>query len=429
MFFFICSRLDNNISNSDLFLNEQNKFIIYKKLINQNYKNYDTHIFIKAQYIYHKLNNLILKYKFKKYKPNNETDMYLDKINYNSKNTIQLIIDNKKFLFTSKDINHLINASLLNMNSNFILKPGKIRNPYTNNVIELHNLYNIYIKLKTLNNVNLTYYQYYKKNFDIKLLQIESKELLLYESYKYKINNSSDKYLYESIIQMFDSVDKYFNIMYFLQNNEKILVYKYKKLLIYYYLYISKNSSISTSIINRITLVKKLFETIDNTKIYSVIKNDEIFKIINIDYYSDEAILDYLHLLTPSSRNNNRNNNTDNNIDSIETTRELPTTQVRQINDSTSNQETRPTDITTITNNEINSQLTSQTNVEINRKNNKNFLLKKYLKNIKHKKVIIYLVIFIDILAKIAFILFKSMQIIVITNGFFMIYNEYKLLK
>jgi hypothetical protein len=420
MFFFICSRLDKNISNSDLFLNEQNKFIIYKKLINQNYKNYDTHIFTKAQNIYHKLNNLILKYKLNKYKPNNETDMYLDKINYNSKNTIQLIIDNKKFLFTTKDINHLINASLLNMNSGFILKPGKIRNPYTNNVIELHNLYNIYIKLKTLNSINLTYYQYYKKNFDIKLLQIESKELLLYESYKYKINNSSDKYLYESIIQMFDSVDKYFNIMYFLQNNEKILVNKYKKLLIYYYLYISKNSSISTSIINRITLVKKLFETIDNSKIYSVIKNDEIFKIINIDYYSDEAILDYLHLLTPSSRNNNTNNNT---------TSELPTTQVRQTNDSTSNQETTQTSITTISNNEINSELTSQTNVEINRKNNKNFLLKKYLKNIKHKKVIIYLVIFIDILAKIAFILFKSMQIIVITNGFFMIYNEYKLLK
>ena len=61
MFFYICSRLDNNISNTDLFLNEQNKFIIYKKLINQNYKNYDTDIFIKAQNIYHKLNNLILK--------------------------------------------------------------------------------------------------------------------------------------------------------------------------------------------------------------------------------------------------------------------------------------------------------------------------------------------------------------------------------
>ena len=129
--------------------------------------------------------------------------MYLDKINYNSKNTIQLIIINKKFLFTLKDINHLINASLLNVNSDFILKPGKIRNPYTNNVIELHNLYNIYIKLKTLNNANITTINIIK-NFDIKLLQIESKELLLYESYKYKINNSSDKYytkvLYKCLI-------------------------------------------------------------------------------------------------------------------------------------------------------------------------------------------------------------------------------------
>ena len=419
MFFFICSRLDNNISNSDLFLNEQNKFIIYKKLINQNYKNYDTHIFTKAQNIYHKLNNFILKYKFKKYKANNQTDMYLDKINHNSKNIIQLIIDNKKFIFTLKDINHLINAALLNINSDFILKPSKIKNPYTNNIIELHNLYNIYIKLKTLNNVNLTYYQYYKKNFDIKLLQIESKELLLYESYKYKINNSSDKYLYESIIQMFDSVDKYFNIMYFLQNNEKILVNKYKKLLIYYYLWISKNSSISVSIINRITLIKKLFETIDNNRIYSVIKNDEIFKIINIDYYSDEAILDYLHLFTPLITNN-INNDRNNNIDQIQTTQE------REINNNTSNQETEEI---TINNNETNSEIISQTNLKINRKNKKIFLFKKYLKNIKHKKVIINLVIFIDILAKIVFLVFKCMQIIVIINGFFIIYNEYKLLK
>tara|TARA_B110000027_G_scaffold133390_1_gene161720 strand:- start:705 stop:2012 length:1308 start_codon:yes stop_codon:yes gene_type:complete len=310
MFFFICYKLDKNITDNELFFNECNKFKIYKKLINTNYNDNEIKLFTNAQKIYHILNNFVFKYKLKNFKPGNESDMYLDIIDIHNKNTIKLIIDNRLYLFTIKDIIYIINNNLLYSKSSNI-NPLKIKNPYTNNVIKMHNLYNIFFSLKNRNIFNQIFYILYKKNFNIENLQIEYKYLLFHNLFIYNINHSSDKYLFDNIIKMFDSLSDYFNIIYFLKYNEQIIIKKYKNLLIHYFIYTCKESSISTSINNKITLIKKLFNLIEKDKIFYVLKKNEIFRLIHYDYLND----DYLSYLVNDNNINlsyESNNTSDN---------------------------------------------------------------------------------------------------------------------
>ena len=165
MFFFIYYKIDKNIINDKKFFSEENKFKIYRNIINKNYNKKQLELFIKAQNIYHKLNTFILNYKLKKYIPSNDTDMYLDKINKKSSKTIKLLIDNKIFLFTIRDIIHIINSHLLHCNSSDIIEPSHIRNPYTNSKLQKHNLYNIYFSLKNKNIFHQIYYIFFQKKF------------------------------------------------------------------------------------------------------------------------------------------------------------------------------------------------------------------------------------------------------------------------
>ena len=367
MFFFICYNLDNDITNNSLFFNEQNKFKIYEKLINSNYNDKLLNIFTKSQNIYHKLNNLVYKYKLNKYKLNNDSDMYLDTINLKSKNIIKLLIDNKVFIFTIKDINHIINNNLLHLKSSSYIYPLKLRNPYTNNIIKLNNLYNIHFSLRNKNVFSHVYYLFFKKNFDLNKLLIEYKHLLYHELFLYNIYHSSDKYLYENIINMFTSVRNYYNIVYFLNYDKEIIISKYKKLLIYYFIYTCNESSINTSITNKIYLLDKLFSLIDKNRLFEVIKNKDIFKIINSDYINDDFLY-YLNNI--ETENNSLLNNENLSLNETSLTSEVSGTNVTSdsgdtsiLNESSFSNETQINTNNTSNNNYQNS------NIRLSKKN------------------------------------------------------------
>lgn len=408
MFFFICYKLDKNITDNKLFFNELDKFKIYKKLINSNYCDNELKLFINAQKIYHKLNNFILKYKLKKFKPGNDSDMYLDIIDINHKNTIKLLIDNRVYLFTIKDIIHIINNHLLHTSQSNNIVPLKIRNPYTNNVLKLHNLYNIFFSLKNRNIFNQIFYLFYKNNFDIEHILIQYKYLLYYNMFIYNINHTSSKYLHEKIIKMFESLSDYFNVIYFLKHDEETIVKKYKKLLIHYFIYTCKESSINTSINNRITLIKKLFFMIDREKMFDVLKKNEIFRLINSDYinedYDSYFTSENIRILTAQNNSNINNENS-------------------TVNENSSINENL------ITNNDdnynVNNNLSDDNIHEhheefnneqiINKNSNKKTNIKIFQKIYIYKSIYIVTRIFLNISS----IIFKFMQIYVITNSFY----------
>ena len=312
MFFHICFKLNENIKNNTLFTNYHNKFKLYYHLININFNEEQINLFIKSQNIYHKLNNMILHYKLNKYNHNNSDDMYFEKININSINTIKLLIDNKIFLFTIKDIIQIINNHILHTNPNNDIISLKIRNPYTNNVIKLHNLYNIYISLRNRNIFNQIYYILYKNNFDLNILNVQYKYLLYYNLFIYNINHCSDNYLYNNIIKMFNVMSCYYNISYFLKYDDSIIVKKYKKLLLHYFIYTCKEASINTSIKNKIILMKKLFYLIEKDKIIDVIINAETITLIHSDFLNDN-LLSYINNNNLYNLLINRNNHDNNN--------------------------------------------------------------------------------------------------------------------
>lgn len=411
MFFFICYKLDKNITDNQLFFNEQDKFKIYQKLINSNYSDNELKLFINAQKIYHKLNNFILKYKLKKFKPGNDSDMYLDIIDINHKNTIKLLIDNRVYLFTIKDIIHIINNHLLHTTQSSNIVPLKIRNPYTNNVLKLHNLYNIFFSLKNRNIFNQIFYLFYKNNFDIEYILIQYKYLLYYNMFIYNINHTSNKYLHENIIKMFESLSDYFNVIYFLKYDEETIIKKYKKLLIHYFIYTCKESSINTSINNRITLIKKLFLMIEREKIFDVLKKNEIFRLINSDYINEDYISYFTtenirNLTTPTNSisedfNNNINQNSNTN-ENLNTNEDII---LNNDNDSINNNQLNDC----IDDNQVNYE--ELTNKNSNKKTNIKIFQKKYI----YKSIYLVSKIFLNLSS----IIFKFMQIYVITNSFY----------
>ena len=132
------------------------------------------------------LNKIIKKFDYK-------YDLIGEIIDENIK-TIEIIEDKIKYTFTIGDIVKIINSSLLNVSNKWIVYPHAIKNPYTNKCISLHNLYNIYFKLKeSVCKMPILFEEYFKSEFNMKIFHTYNEPLIREELIKYNTKMLSDK--------------------------------------------------------------------------------------------------------------------------------------------------------------------------------------------------------------------------------------------
>jgi len=129
--------------------------------------------FSKIQNLYYKLNKLVFNYKLKRANKTNDKDLCFNPI-IEFSNVFTLYAENTIYSFTVLDLKNIIQNSLSNTDMMFSM-PLTIKNPYDNQPIAIHNLYNIYNFFKyNFINIPLIFQLYYLSNFNINRFQIEN---------------------------------------------------------------------------------------------------------------------------------------------------------------------------------------------------------------------------------------------------------------
>lgn len=205
--------------------------IINNKLLSIDNVMYFLKLFNDVQRYYISLNKFahICKYKMTNYVC--KEDLYLNPIEEIHDNTISVIHENQKYIFTIPDITKII-CKTLNHSFSLHIDPQPCRNPYNNIPFTKSNLYTIYFKIKQSTFILPSIFQYYfESNFNLHDL-IEKYETQLREyAIKYYIENED---IYLSIINMlYDHPYIYNNIHDDFPRN--MLIEIFKPYLIYYY--------------------------------------------------------------------------------------------------------------------------------------------------------------------------------------------------
>jgi hypothetical protein len=206
-----------------MFLQEITENFYYK---NNLQKNNLTFLFNKIQKIYHILNRLIIRYKYKKSKIIINTDLQLNFINENDKNIICIFHNNLKYLFNINDILKLIYTSLTNSHL-FFSQPLCIKNPYNNIPFGKSILYYIYyfltnnITISSIQNKYIDIFLKFKEcNFNMTKFVNHYEYIIRDYSIKNYIKNSTKLQLRIEIEEMINQ----FNINK--KNNKKIIIDK-----------------------------------------------------------------------------------------------------------------------------------------------------------------------------------------------------------
>jgi hypothetical protein len=132
----------------------------------------------------------------------NNTDLILNPINKNDKNIISLYHENGVYLFTVKDLIHLINNALSNTDNYFAL-PLYIKNPYINKTFTISMLYSIFFKIKSLDCIMPTlFYRYFKCNFNNDIFVKENEFLIREKTIERDVYKQNESYLFNSIRNM-----------------------------------------------------------------------------------------------------------------------------------------------------------------------------------------------------------------------------------
>ena len=95
-------------------------------------------------------------------------DLQFNELDLQNKNCIELIHENKKFLFNIYDLIKIINSSL-SYEFNFFCDPKLIKNPWDNLAFSKSNLYNMYLFMKNMNiNIPILFYRFFLSNLNLK---------------------------------------------------------------------------------------------------------------------------------------------------------------------------------------------------------------------------------------------------------------------
>ena len=214
--------------------NDEQSYLIFNILYQFLYANIDVNKNIKFLELYNILNNIFMsdekkeKYfsmftkiqkiryslkkfgficKFKKMKIQVDYDLLLNPININDNNTICIIQDNFKYLFTVRDLINIIETALSNAPGFFvnILTP---KNPFNNISFSLSCLYNIYFKLKQSQYIMpILFHLFFLSNFDKIDFVLEYEAIIRDYAIKKFIYNTPNVLLRKEIMEMlFDNI-------------------------------------------------------------------------------------------------------------------------------------------------------------------------------------------------------------------------------
>ena len=318
--------------------------------------------FFLSQKYYFTIYNFIKRIKYKKYKIYNKYDLNYDvidetnnTININNKQRLILNVYKNNFIyrFTISDIINIIKHNLYyykddseildngNVNIKIILQSNNIKNPYTNEVLPIsvmHNLYNmIYFNKKPMPYVLLIFY---KSQFNIFNLNFNYKDYIVKNSFRQYVDNIDKTFIYHylktilrdfleylytyinyrtvklTILETLNDSDCLYNLTNMLHDNTRILMYN--DLLSRYYIYSNKNKSTYYRLLNyNIMMINKKYNILK--KIFGINKSILIYIILN----TNQNTINYRELMRINNGNNannisiNNNNNNNNNISII----------------------------------------------------------------------------------------------------------------
>ena len=124
-------------------------------------------IFCKIQKMYFALSRFAYIYRYNKAKVVVDTDLCLNKIDINNKNSICLFQEKNKYYFRINDLINIINNALSN-SPDFFSVPLVIKNPYNNVPFNKSTLYNIYFNIMSKTYiVSELIHKFFLTNFDI----------------------------------------------------------------------------------------------------------------------------------------------------------------------------------------------------------------------------------------------------------------------
>ena len=159
-------------------------------------------IFYEVQKKYNALNRLAYRYKYSRSPIAIDTDLSLADIKSSNKNTIIILQNNQKYLFTLFDLKKIIDTSLSNSPYHFS-HPLPIKNPYNNMPFEKSVLYNMYFFMKKSDFVIPTlFHLYFLSNFNLSKFQEENEVMIQKVHLKQYLHNLSAKETKAEIIYM-----------------------------------------------------------------------------------------------------------------------------------------------------------------------------------------------------------------------------------
>lgn len=183
----------------------KNKFITLDRIFNNPFVSAENKEFIftcfqKAQKIIHAFYRGFFLYTFRKAVLKLDKDLLWNDIQPTDKNTIVLLHAKAKYLFTLRDLIHIIEKALTHTD-NFFCHSLECKNPFNNLPFTKSNLYNIYFALMSSHyKMSVVFHQYFLCHFDLELFEIENDYLIREYAITRFIQNTSTDELY-SIVQ------------------------------------------------------------------------------------------------------------------------------------------------------------------------------------------------------------------------------------
>jgi len=304
-FMFISRNYYSTYFKFSFFISELNNIFLTEKQ-----KEDFINIFCKIQKIYFALSRLAYIYKFNKANVVADSDLCLNPIDINNKNTIALLQDKNKYYFRINDLINIINNALSN-SPNFFSEPLITKNPYNNVPFNKSTLYNIYFNITSKTNiVPELINKFFLSNFDINKFEKDYEYLIREHAINKYVKNSDIDVLYNSVLIMLDFFNDH-NLFAHIKDRinihddfpKKQLVDIMRPYLLLYFSY--KYSLISTKKFDsKILLYKKLneFYTFNpyfgkkNIKVQSYFsrngkkkyKNVYVFNDKHINFYSED---------------------------------------------------------------------------------------------------------------------------------------------
>ena len=200
----------------------KNKFVFFKKTNNcfLHFSRDDfARLFCKMQQTYRAFSTIAYLFKYKKAIIGCNTDLCLNDISLNDKNTMCVYHKNTRYLFTAKDLVKIIVNAITNHHL-FFAEPQAPKNPYNNIPFSKSNLYNIYMFVRFRAQLyNDLFFKFFECGFHLTAFLSKYEYLLRECSIKTFIDGCSIPFVVEEIHIMLNS----FN------NNNNNHAHNYKK--------------------------------------------------------------------------------------------------------------------------------------------------------------------------------------------------------